>query len=505
MSDAGDLSAAHASFNSNKSCGGCHQAHKKTGFAWLAVAFSDQDMSEGCLSCHRFAGDARAAHQNPDLAKASQQAVPELECTTCHTEHLGRDGNITAAAGASCSNCHAQKIDDFADSHPPFSSAYPYSKPHNIYFDHKSHIGEYFVDKEWTLKPNRDAEFAALAAKACTTCHEVEGARSAVKPTSYKAMCSGCHQQQIHDRPLIAMTGDEASPVLVALAMAAENELADDSEALALGTIQQMKEDSLQPLMEMTGADSAQLWAGLSAVEMLTAASAWAAEEDMEQPMPEMQQTAGWHTGENDDGDQSLFYRATTHADPVVQAWIETFVRRVQVANEDLKEPLSEALDSLLDAKYGPGACGKCHSSGIRNALQEDSRGEMLWGYQTADIKRHTPYAHAPHINLTGNKEGCASCHQFAKGVDVAPYFEHQGVDPAEFVSAFSPIKKQTCSECHNPKQISDSCLTCHQYHGKSDLRIGFMPTNKQHNSVVSASTKTDNTQQPELKASQHE
>ena len=469
MSDAGPLSAAHA----NQKCGSCHQAHEKKGFAWLTSAFSDHDLTDGCLSCHRFEGNARSAHQSeyPD----HEPEVTELQCISCHSEHAGQNTDIKQAAAATCSNCHeaalhlTREITDFVGSHPDFSGNYPYEIPQSIYFDHKRHVGEYFVEDKWTSKPNRDAEFAALAAEACTTCHESAGATRAVTPKTFEAMCSSCHQQQIHDRPLIVMTLEEPMPILIALAEATENEL--DDEELAPGTIKQMKDYSLEPLMNMTGDASADLWAGLSPVEVKVAAEAWAQEEDVELPMPEMQQEAGWHTGENDDGDQSLFYRASTHTDPLIRAWIENFVSRVKSSSDEkLRGSMAEALDSLLDAKEGAGACGKCHASGIRNALLEGSKGKTLWGYQTQETKIHTPFAHGPHINLS-----CDSCHQFAKDVDFARYFKNQDTKPSEFKSAFIPIEKQMCSECHNPKLISDNCLTCHVYHGKMQDPSGFM------------------------------
>ncbi len=466
----GPVSDRHRTFTGEERCGSCHQSHGDDPLEWFLSAFRPQQLSRGCLNCHRFEGPALAPHQRAETDKP----LSNIQCATCHTEHKGNAGQLTEVTNQTCANCHEKAFSDFESGHPEFDEQYPHFKPQTLYFNHLKHVNEYFTEDKWLDKPNRDREFGERAAKDCTVCHAVDGADRAVKPKSYAVMCANCHDQQILDRQLIAMTVEEVSPVLMGLSDANTNaETANkDPDDMVSELLQRMSEEGLAPLTEMSGDTAMTLWAGMNALEIQKAAIGWLEEEDYEALMEEQQRSAGWHVGETEDGDQAVFYRSSGHGDPVLKHWIETYVGQKIMGDESA----DEALETLLDLKDGPGACAKCHIGGLRAAIKTENH-SIKWAYGQQEINEYTHYSHAPHIDLMGDKAGCDSCHKFATGSSFKAYFEADLSETAMWASAFKSIDKQTCQTCHAEGRISANCLTCHAYHKGQDFRLGFMDT----------------------------
>lgn len=475
----GPVSDEHRVFTGEHRCGTCHIAHDEGLKGWFMAAFAPQKLSEGCLSCHSFEGEAMAPHQDQQHG----EKLGEITCTACHTEHQGRNGELTTVTNMTCSNCHEKQFSDFKTGHPEFATDYPHAIPQTLYFNHQRHVNEYFVENKWLDKPNRDREFGEKAAKDCTVCHAVEGATLDVKPIGYDTMCAGCHNQQLQERQLIVMTASEVTPVLLGLQDAESNAEAmeQDTEELAAELLQKMAEAGLQPLADISGERAMSLWKGMNALEVQKAAIEWLEESDYEALMEEQQSAPGWHVGETIDGDQAVFYSAAGHADPVLKEWIETYITNRAMGDESVEE----ALETLLDIKQGPGACAKCHIRGITEVLHKQQEGHALeqsdivfdWGYLQREGQPTTRYHHASHVDLMGDTPGCEGCHELKPKVDFDAYFKALPGESATWNAAFKSIEKKTCESCHSENRISADCLTCHVYHQGQGYRLGFMDT----------------------------
>lgn len=101
---AGPLTKAHDMFASD--CTLCHQPSIEKGLGGLLMPASD----EKCLTCHKSHAGLHAENQL-DIFTMSMPGHPNLRasanCALCHSEHNGRDHNLSAVADQICVRCHA--------------------------------------------------------------------------------------------------------------------------------------------------------------------------------------------------------------------------------------------------------------------------------------------------------------------------------------------------------------------------------------------------------------
>lgn len=471
--DPGPLSNAHAGFIGAQNCGACHDAHSATGANWWSRVLSPHDNDAKCLQCHTFAGPGRLAH-NSDFKPSAKLLQPD--CGSCHKEHRGNGFDPQNIDDAICGNCHKQQFSNFAQGHPEFPAAFPYEVPNAIQFDHSSHLNRHF-EKSEKAAANDNSDKSAFAARArsdCTACHEVETATRDVKPATFERTCGNCHESQITSRALTLLIADDV-PALGAMLLAASED--DDIDEKAMELLDSMSETGLgafAELLEQWGIKrGSELFDGLTGEVVRAVASAWQQEEDYEPPEARLNQS-GWLAGEDADGNQALRYVAREHGDEVLKAWLEVVVRLARQHPDENRQALAaETLEQLLDASEGPGACGKCHTAGITSsdASSLDSGG---WGFRDSVERRHTIYAHAPHLNLLGREEACRNCHTLNPDADYQAYFSDGERQPNQFVSNFSPIRKSTCDSCHKPAKVRFDCQLCHTYHREPSFNVGF-------------------------------
>jgi predicted CXXCH cytochrome family protein len=477
MINPGELSSSHSGFPVSDRCENCHQAHDKQAGDWILSAFEHQDLTSNCVQCHKIPGPARAAH-NREYGNESDDLV--VECKSCHQEHKGSEFDISRVSDQVCSNCHQQKFDSFTQ-HVSFGERFPHQEPANIFFNHTTHLGEYFVEESWLKKDNRDAEFAALASNSCSSCHQIETAMRDVPVRDYETTCASCHDHQIGERSLTILTPDEAYPVLLGLITPAGDEVADSEDA-ALELIETISNDGLEGLFELveeTGVESklrTSLFSGLNPTVMRETARAWSEEESIEIEEDASNEIRGWISGENDDGAEAILYKASGHADATLKLWIELYLRKL---DGEQPEHIDDAVTSLMDSSEGSGACGKCHASVTGSLARGES--DFKWGKTATTERPHSGgFNHLPHIDLLGNTEGCEACHQVSKSADYSTYFEAGGTDIELYQSNFGAIKNETCSNCHNEKRVSSNCQTCHSYHSEVGFQIEYQQQEKE-------------------------
>ena len=259
------------------------------------------------------------------------------------------------------------------------------------------------------------------------------------------------------------ISSETLSPTSAALMDVDGEEVEEYAEAVET-LISGILEDGVSAIAELiseAGGDSDIMLHGLSNEIAGSAAAAWAANREYE-PIGETVEK-GWYANEF-----SLIYRPPSHSDTVMKSWLE-------FAAQKGSEPLNEALLSRSD---GAGACIKCHAISTTNAgdsslKKGDQKLKIEWKSHTSGGSQFVKYSHKPHLNLLGPGTWCTSCHKINDKAEFEAAFKQ--LDPHKFSSNFNSVTKQTCVECHGGGQVSQQCLTCHQYHQEPGFKKAMM------------------------------
>ncbi len=459
----GPLRAAHTGIIAEKGCTSCHASHDEdvAGFMLATVTNSAPDKAGAnkCLDCHVF-----------DTVNTPHKAST---CGSCHTAHKGRDMPVSEMTDAQCNACHKVKMTNFSRGHPQFDENYPHDSRTAVAFDHTKHLDTYF----------KDGRYAKNAPEGrCISCHDVSQALNNVPVRPFDQVCASCHAAQIPRRDLVLFEMPEldSNPLDVQdltdvcrmspektekgeefYSVSAETPNAltavlfeldgDDAKAYtpAMGKLlSQLIEEGpaafAAAIKEWEG-DPARLLSGLSPEIARQAACAWAF--NLEYEGPELPAHGGWYADE-----LSLRYKAGSHGDPVMKAWL-SFIAGLE--EDDLTETIL--------SKDGPGACLSCH------AVSETDTLAVEWASVTRTAAKNFSYDHGPHLDLLGPGSQCETCHALNKTVDYGANF--QGYDPTDYTSGFNPMTSGNCIDCHGDTKLASGCLTCHEYHGENGFK----------------------------------
>lgn len=165
-----------------------------------------------------------------------------------------------------------------------------------------------------------------------------------------------------------------------------------------------------------------------------------------------------------DDSNLSVRYRPTEHADQVLRRWLDSSARTLSRTDST-----GRLFTSLTDPTT-TGRCTKCHT-----VDQQDDRAVVNWlsARPGASVRNFTKFTHRPHLELLGG-EACQQCHKLKQDSDTPvtgyrrEFFAEDWnlqTNPHHFSSNFESLPKSTCTNCHNPTAVQDSCLSCHNYH----------------------------------------
>lgn len=235
----GPVTVSHAMWDND--CAQCHldfrpQRSDAVDFMSLVGTSAAQVQDQACVRCH-----PGPPHHRNVKADGAQS------CATCHSDHLGREANITRSSDVHCTGCHADiasnrsgpggsppfvNVTAFAlpaadgeSPHPKFRSLE--SDPGTIKFNHWLHMqpGISLPEGRKQLKvsdlPEADrAKYstfkneAGLVQLACASCHRLdptEGPTVAdtMAPITYERHCRACHPLDVQ-----AASG-EANPLSV--------------------------------------------------------------------------------------------------------------------------------------------------------------------------------------------------------------------------------------------------------------------------------------------------
>ncbi len=207
--------------------------------------------------------------------------------------------------------------------------------------------------------------------------------------------------------------------------------------------------------------------------------------------------TTGWYMR---DSDHTIRYRPTGHADPNIKAWLDELAAFPRTSGDDLL-PLDKAVHEMWEllssptasggpGTHGPVAAGRCLMCHSVDGPREDGLDGLLGGgkmrinwtaRKPTKAKRLMKFSHRPHVRTLA-VEGCTTCHQMTDTPsDVnadfqSNYFarthsgwEHNLDAHAGQASGFEAMSQSSCMKCHSTGKVSQSCLTCHNYHTRAD------------------------------------
>ena len=190
MLSPGDLSAAHAAFNTD--CRLCHRpgTPQADDARWLSTGFRDADIT--CARCHANVKHTPAHHQRV------------AACSRCHHEHRGVDSSLVRVHDSHCLRCHT----DMASHHD-----LPHDRPDvrsSLRFNHALHLRPGLArTDEPPAKPFRWQDISDDAARSqlipkgkpddaaveldCSACHQSRRNSSSFEPIRFDKHCRTCH------------------------------------------------------------------------------------------------------------------------------------------------------------------------------------------------------------------------------------------------------------------------------------------------------------------------
>jgi hypothetical protein len=522
----GALSGGHQNFTAEKGCATCHKQHGGDAGMWVMASWSPGTLSKSCESCHTFSGAPTAPHNEQFKTAGGQR---NTECTMCHTEHRGADGNITQLTDSQCNACHEKQFKNFSDGHPNFSKDYPSRRRTAIAFDHTHPFTKHFETQRFVDRAPKDR---------CIACHNVDEAARNVPVRPFEQACARCHENQIAGRELVlfslpefeenpfdmAAVGEACGPTADAREVAGENltVLAEKLEELRdgglsavtasqglLADVEALKsrlgfaepgepEEEYESVSTETLPPTAVLLLGIEDGEDIAAYSEPVRDLVMGMieggPEPLMGALKGRGNPITLLGDMSpellrgvgcawasnVEYEAPSEA--VSGGW---FADALSLRYKPVRhaDPVARAWinlaasggegvtddlrDALLSRSEGPGACTKCHA--VSKSPNKSDALQVEWAFGAQSSQRHLSYSHGPHLDLLGPGASCEACHKMDASADYAGSFKHN--DPLKFESNFKSIENGTCTECHAKGQVRQECTLCHQYHNGNKFK----------------------------------
>ncbi len=450
---AGPLSSNHATFGSD--CAACHQP-----FGEVA--------SDRCSVCHEKYGDALgvytfAAHyvyRSNDFQRVTT-AENETACSACHLEHLGREAEITLVSDAHCLSCH--DFGSFNREHPPFELA---ADDAGLVFTHIHHVREVMQQQGLV-----DVE------RACLHCHNAQPDGKNFEPIDFDRHCDACHLTTTEKTPRLPLRepGETAAGVLSLASFQADGGPAaqwafytDPNEYRQLGRgvtksplhhEDRWVMENLRALRRMLYPDagladllrsSADVPAGETRVlyEEALATLREAATGLRGRPEPEIQE-------ELDRIEQLLGDLERALQDPYTPLDETDFFLALERPDPGLGEELVAEIETLVNDLTGP--CQRCHAVDRATfaRVQKDQR-----------ALRRAEFDHRAHILQVR----CLECHA------EIPILEHlddeESTDVAEDRAEIQNLPAiESCQACHEPRQASNRCVTCHYFHPNKTRR----------------------------------
>jgi hypothetical protein len=485
----GPLSSAHASFGAD--CASCHTAF-------------DEVSDSKCAVCHEKYGDELGAfsfsshylYHSTDFSRVVP-SPEEVSCATCHTEHTGRDANITAVPDTYCATCH-DSTPSFED-HPAFMPAAATGtapmragagrsgsgagdsaeadgralllEDSNLTFSHTQHV----------IEVRKAADIADIQ-ETCLTCHRAEETGASFKPISFDEACASCHisASESTDWLDVVSLSDTDTPGVVTLQALRSARPPGTQWTDFMSTEEFQSRGDQVRKRPIYHADPWILWnlnrlrSELYGESELT--SLLRASDDVPPEKARVLYEEALKTLESWEDE----LRATPGRD--VQSALEDIddlVGLVQARLRDPYAPLDETRFMVGPASIDPDLseervaeyrdaidrltanCQSCHR--VENAAIARVDADQQ-AYTRAEFDHRAHY-----IQRT-----CLDCHS---DIPIRRYAARDSVASAEIDRAeilnLPPI--ETCQSCHAPARAADNCVTCHLFHPEKSLHANLL------------------------------
>jgi len=466
----GDLSSNHANFEAD--CAKCHQSFRAVSDALCSTC---HEKTNDELGVYTFAAHYvyRSGERGRAASSPGKQPGKELPCSSCHTEHLGREAAITNVPDAKCVGCH--EYGSFTQDHPQFEFARTKTPDDStLIFTHVRHT-KFILEKLQKETGNVYLE------KACLYCHVPKSDGKTFKPIEYDAHCGDCHLTTAVETPSLAIKdmNDPLKPGVETLEM-----------------IQRRRGPGTQWAFYTNPNDFKTKPGGKVVKSPVYHEDPWIL-ENLRQLRQALYSDVGLSDLLKTSGDvpgnrRAMLYDEALQAlrgylvglrsrpEPEIQADLARIDSVLKSTEKKLRRlPPTEASAFLLppdkaNPELSPAQrnefqdfalkltrpCQECHF--VANAsimrVQSDQR-----------VLRRAEFDHRAHIL----ERRCLQCH-----VDIPVTQAMSGgapVDNARDRSAIQNIpQKQNCDECHNDRAASIRCVTCHFMHPNKENRASL-------------------------------
>lgn len=444
----GPLSSAHAALEDN--CQSCH-----TSYATIT--------SEKCSDCHDSGATAIGAYSFSAHylyhTKDFQRDVPsskEMACSGCHSEHMGRTGNLTLVSDNRCLTCHEDH--QFGKRHPKFEKVEA-PETTTLKFPHVAHVQE--LMKKRSLATVEDA---------CVSCHQLSDNGQHFMALDFDRDCDECHLNSSITTPRLPIAKADTLGVLTLETIRQRAEpgsrwsiFTSPSEFRTVGDRLVSKSplhhpdpwvlENLRDLRKKVYPDAGLADLLQSGVEVEPQALTSLYEEAIAtlegyalelraQPQEEVQD-------ELERIQASLKRLKEKLEDPYVLIDETEFLLSLQKPRGDLDEETLSAINELAENLTEP--CRTCH---------------VLKDLTIARVQKDQRSLHRAQFNHKAHllQRGCLDCHnKFPEG---AWDFVEDEKPKAELdASVLNLPQIDTCRECHSHGIATNNCINCHQFH----------------------------------------
>ncbi|MEM7584826.1 MAG: cytochrome c3 family protein [Acidobacteriota bacterium] len=486
----GPLSSAHAVLEQD--CASCHTPFGKV---------EDQ----ACSDCHEKVGDelgvfSFASHylyRSNDFQRLAT-SDDEQPCAACHTEHLGREAEITRVDDGQCLPCHA--VGSFNAEHPQFEfAAKEIPDDDALAFTHIHHTRE-VMERENLVDVER----------ACLYCHNPRPDGRSFQPIDFDRHCDACHLNASITTTRLPIEADGA-PGVTTLATFIERQDPGTSWALFANPAEFRQVGSRVSKSPVHHADP---WIMENLRRLRRALYSDAGLADLLQvsaDIPASELTTLYEEAIATLEDYAIGLRS--RPEPEIQTEleaIERMLKQVRRSLEDPYTPLDEtelllALDERPRSDLGDEqvteiedlvdqltqTCQPCHAIDRATIarVQKDQR-----------ILRRAEFDHQAHTLQVR----CLECHA---EIPIAEGLEGE-TQPAETAFDRAAIQNlpriEQCQQCHQPELSTNNCVTCHEFHPdkgrRSDLLL-YLSDEEQAAQTASAEPAAEATAEPAAEA----
>ena len=458
----GPLSSAHAGFESE--CKSCHEP-----LASPSV--------EKCSVCHEKFGDelgaytfnAHYVYRSGDFSRAALHSE-EVPCFSCHTEHLGREAAITLVGDSHCLSCH--DYGSFNEGHPDFEFARNAEPdPARLRFSHTLHVAELM------------SELGSLDhEKACLSCHLPDDEGVSFEPLDFDRLCDRCHlRTDVGTSRLPVGDPADGERIGVLTLEAIQNSGAPGTDwsffispAEFLQTGSRVLKRPLHHqdpwVLENLRRIRRELYPQSGLASLLRAAVDTKAIDQVELYREALETLRGYARGlrsrpepavqeELTRVQELLQWAERRLEDPYVALDETKFLLDGSEVNPLLSEETKAELEELADSLTQP--CQRCHDldrSGFSRVQSEQG------------ILVRARFDHRTHIL----QRRCLDCHQRIPILDNLA--DPTLLEPQQDNSSIQNVPSiDACIECHNPRAVSNRCVTCHDFHPDKSHRADLL------------------------------